>query len=68
MYSSDKNINNIMTSLNHGFAILSNWFYKNFMVLSPDKCSYMLFGVMYEVQTDLTMLLTYVSNILDTSY
>ena len=43
MYSSDKNINNIMISLNHDFAIfISKWFYKNFMVLNPDKCSFML--------------------------
>ena len=30
MYSSDKNVNDVMISLNLEFAILSNWFYKNF--------------------------------------
>ena len=40
MCSSDKNIDNTMTSLNHDFAILSNWFYKNFMVFNLDKCSF----------------------------
>ena len=30
MYLSDKNMNNIMASLNHDyFAALSNWFYKD---------------------------------------
>ena len=42
-----------MISLNHGFSILSNWFYKNLMVFNPDKCSFMLFGVRDELQTDL---------------
>ena len=28
-------------------------FYKNFMVLNPDKCYFMLFGVKDELQTDL---------------
>ena len=28
----------------YNFTILSNWFYKNFMVLNPDKCFFMLFG------------------------
>ena len=37
MYSSNKNINNIMISLNHYRAILSNWFYKIFMVHDPIK-------------------------------
>ena len=53
MYSSDKDINNVMTSLNPDFTILSNWLYTDFMVLNPDKCSFMLFGVKYELQTDL---------------
>ena len=42
-----------MTSLNHDFPTLSNWFYKNFMVLHLDKCSFMLFGIKDELQTDL---------------
>ena len=31
----------------------SNWFYKNFIVLNPDKCAFMLFGVKDKLQTDL---------------
>ena len=31
-------------------TILSNWFYKNFMVFNPDKCSFMVFGVKDELQ------------------
>ena len=42
-----------MTSLNQDFANLLIWFYKNFVVLSADKCSFMLFGVKDELQTDL---------------
>ena len=53
MCSPDKNINNIMTSLNHNFAILSNWFYKNFMLLNSDKCSFITFGIKDDLQTDL---------------
>ena len=34
-----------MNSLSHDFTILSKWFYNNFMVLNPDKCSFMLLGV-----------------------
>ena len=50
MYSPDKNINNIMISLNHDFAIfISKWFYKNFMVLNPDKCSFMLLYFLLKV-------------------
>ena len=35
------------------FAILSNWLGKNFMVLNPDKSSFMLSDVKDELQTDL---------------
>ena len=42
-----------MTSLNRDFTNLSISLYKNFMVLSTDKCSFMLFGVKDELQTDL---------------
>lgn len=55
MYSSDKNLNNIMTSSSHNFATLSNWFYKNCMVLNPDKCSFQLFVFREELQTYLAL-------------
>ena len=42
-----------MTSLSHDFTILSKWFYNNFMVLNPDKCSFMLLGVDNELPTNL---------------
>ena len=42
-----------MTSLNHDFTILSNLFYIASVVLSPHICSFMLFGVKDEHQTDL---------------
>ena len=34
-----------MNSLSHDFTILSKRFHNNFMVLNPDKCSFMLLGV-----------------------
>ena len=42
-----------MNSLSHNFTILSKWFYNNFMVLNPDKCSFMPLGVDDELQTNL---------------
>ena len=42
-----------MNSLNHDFAILSNWIYKNFFVLNLDKYYFMLFGVNDDILTDL---------------
>ena len=53
MHSSNKNISNTVTSLNHDFTVLSNWFYKNFMILNPDKCSFMLLGVQDELETNI---------------
>ena len=50
LYTSDKSISNIMNSLSHD---LSKWFHNNFMVLNPDKCSFMLLGVDDELQTNL---------------
>ena len=52
LYTSDKSISN-MNSLSHDFTILSKWFHNNFMVLNPDKCSFMLLGVDNELQTNL---------------
>ena len=37
MYSSEKNVNNNTASFNHDFVILSNWFYKSFILLNPDN-------------------------------
>ena len=34
-----------MASLNHVFAKLSNWFYKNFIVFDLDQNSFMIFGM-----------------------
>ena len=53
LFTSDKSISNIMNSVSHDFTILSKWFYNNFMVLNPDKCSFMLSGVDDELQTKL---------------
>ena len=53
MYTSDKRASAIIDSLSHEFTILSKWFYNNFMVLNPDKCSFMLLGVDDSLQTNL---------------
>ena len=45
MYASDKHISTILDFLSHEFTFLSKWFYNNFMVLNPDKCSFMLLGI-----------------------
>ena len=42
-----------MTSFNDDFTILWNLFYTDFVVLNPDKCSFMLFGIKDKHQTDL---------------
>lgn len=55
MYLSDKNIDYIMTSFNQEFAVLSNCFHKNFLYLNPpDKCSFVLYGVNDELETDVS--------------
>ena len=53
LYTSGQSISNIMNSLSHDFTILSKWFHSNFMVLNPDKCSFILLGVDDELQTNL---------------
>ena len=53
LYTSDKSISNMINSLSHDFTILSKWFYNKFMVLNPDKCSFILLGVDDELQTNL---------------
>ena len=53
LYTSGKSVSNIMNSVSHDFTILSKWFYNNFTVLNPDKCSFMLLGVDDELQTNL---------------
>ena len=45
MYASDKRVSTIVDSLSHEFTILPKWFYNNFMVLNPEKGSFMLLDV-----------------------
>ena len=44
MYSSDKNSNIVISILRHDFAIISEWFYENQMVLNPDKYHFLTLG------------------------
>ena len=53
MHTSDKTISTIIDSLRHEFTILPEQFYNNFMVLKPDKCSFMLLGVDSLLKTNL---------------
>ena len=41
LYSSEKNANIVINRLRHNFAILSEWFYENYMVINPDKCYFL---------------------------
>ena len=49
----DKRVSTIIDSLSHESTNLSKWFYNNFMVLNPDKCSFRLLGVDDSLQTNL---------------
>ena len=44
MNSSDKNYSIVISRLRHDFAIRAEWFYKNYMVLNPDKCNFLAVG------------------------
>ena len=43
MYSSDKNSNIAIRRLRLDFAIISECYYENYMILNPDKCSLLTF-------------------------
>ena len=53
MCVSGKRVSAILDSLSHKFIILSKWFFNNFMVPNPGKCSFMLLGVDDSLQTNL---------------
>ena len=53
MYTSDERVSTIIDSLRHECTILFKEFYNNFMVLKPEKCSFMLLGVDDSFQTNL---------------
>ena len=44
MYSSDKNSNIVNSRFRHDFAIISEWFYENYIVLNPGKCHFLTLG------------------------
>ena len=41
MYSFDKNSNIVISRFRHDFAIISKWFYENYVVLNPNKCHFL---------------------------
>ena len=53
IYTSGKRVSTITDSMSHEFNTLSKWFYNNFMVLNPDKCSFILLGVDDSLQTNM---------------
>ena len=55
MYTSDKRVSAFTDCLRREFTILSKWFYNNFMVPNPEKCSFMLLGVDNSLQANLVM-------------
>ena len=44
MYSSNENSNIVISRLKYDFAIISECFYENYMVLNPDKCHFLALG------------------------
>ena len=44
LYSSDKNVNIVISRLRHDVAIMSEWFYENDMVLNTVKCYFLTVG------------------------
>ena len=44
MCSSDKNFNIVIRRLRGDFAITSEWFYKNYIVLNQNKCHFLTLG------------------------
>ena len=44
MYSSNKKFNIVTSRLRHVFAITSEWFYENYMVLNADKFHFLNVG------------------------
>ena len=45
LYVCNKDINFILAQLKKGFYILNEWFYENFMILNPEKCSFFCLGL-----------------------
>ena len=45
LYSFGKNFGSIYQQLSFDFLSLKNWYYHNYLVLNPDKCYYMTFGI-----------------------
>ena len=41
MYSSGKNSNIVISRIRNDFAIITEWFFENYMVLNPDKCHFL---------------------------
>ena len=41
---SDKNSSIVISRLRHDFAIISEWFYENYMVPNPDKYHFLTLG------------------------
>ena len=44
LYSSGKNANIRISRLRHDFAIISEWFYENYMVLKASNCHFLTVG------------------------
>ena len=44
MCSSDKNFNIVIRRLRSDFAITSEWFYENYIVLNQNKCHFLTLG------------------------
>ena len=53
LFAYNKNLETVICKLRQEFSILSNWIYDNYIVLNPETCHFMLFGVKENEQFDL---------------
>ena len=45
LYVYNKDFQYVLSKLNDDFLILNNWFYENYMILNPEKCSFLCLGI-----------------------
>ena len=53
LFAYNKNLETVICKPRQEFSILSNWIYDNYIVLNPETCHFMLFGVKENEQFDL---------------
>ena len=64
LYSADKNVNIVISRLRRNVAIMSEWFYENYMVLNAAKCYFLTVGF-YEPFPDFSFNDTSIENVIE---